>query len=169
MSATANAYSYSQFSSPRQSDGDPLHRQRELRDAWLTRHKITLDNALTLTDAGVNAFRGGHRQNPDRHALPAFVRLVDGGKVSKGSYLIVEALYRLSREHIRPALSLLLHLIESGIRVVQLLPSEVVYDESVEPMTLIIGIMELSRSHSESKMKSERIGAAWAKKNRTRP
>jgi hypothetical protein len=82
--------------------------------------------------------------------------------VPRGSYLIVESLDRLSREHIRPALTLLLNLIEAGVRVVQLLPAEAVYDDAAEPMTLMMAIMELSRGHSESKVKSERVTHSWA-------
>src|SRR5262249_10577250 len=98
------------------------------------------------------------------HALAAFLELVKQGRISKGSYLIVESLDRLSREHIRPALTLLLNLIDAGIRVVQLLPVEMIYDERVEPMTLMMAIMELSRGNSESQMKSERVGDAWRRK-----
>jgi DNA invertase Pin-like site-specific DNA recombinase len=72
----------------------------------------------------VSAFSGAHRSNFDRHALAAFLELVKAGRVPRGSYLIVESLDRLTREHIRPALTLLLNLIEAGVRVVQLLPVE---------------------------------------------
>src|SRR5262249_16335578 len=95
-----------------------------------------------------------------------FLRLVKDDLIPRGSFLILENLDRLSREHIRPALTLLLNLIEAGIRVVQLRPVEMVYDESVEPMTLMMAIMELSRGHSESELKSERVGAAWEEKRR---
>jgi hypothetical protein len=78
----------------------------------------------------------------------------------------VESLDRLSREHIRPALTLLLNLIDAGVRVVQLIPAEAVFGEDVEPMALMMAIMELSRGHSESRVKSERVGAAWREKKR---
>src|SRR5262249_16829687 len=105
-------------------------------------------------------------QNPDRNALAAFLELVKQGRVERGSFLIVESLDRLSREHIRPALTLLLNLIDAGIRIVQLLPVEAVYDEKVEPMALMMAIMELSRGPSESAMKSKRSGDAWAQKRK---
>src|SRR5262245_41808498 len=122
------AYSYLRFSSAKQADGDSVRRQTALRDAWVAKAGAVLDTTLTLKDEGVSAFTGGHRQNPDRHALAAFLELVRRGRVPRGSYLIVESLDRLSREHIRPALTLLLNLIDSGVRVVQLLPVEAVYD-----------------------------------------
>jgi DNA invertase Pin-like site-specific DNA recombinase len=160
------AFSYLRFSSANQADGDSIRRQTALRDAWVQKSGAVLDQSISLRDEGVSGFTGKHRGNPDRHALAAFLKLVEKGRVPRGSYLIVENLDRLTREHIRPALTLLLNLIEAGIRVVQLLPVEQVFDDQVEPMTLMMAIMELSRGHSESKLKSERIGAAWSQKRK---
>jgi DNA invertase Pin-like site-specific DNA recombinase len=162
----AMAYSYIRFSHPDQAKGDSLRRQTELRDAWLARNHVTLDTTLALEDKGVSGYTGEHRGNPDRHALAAFVALVKNGRIPRGSFLIVENLDRLSREDIIPALTMLLDLIQSGIRVVQLLPVEAVYDAHSNPMHLMMAIMELSRGHSESAMKSERVGRAWQDKKR---
>lgn len=162
MNTVAVAYSYLRFSSTQQSHGDSIRRQTELRDAWLAKHRVTLDTSISLRDEGKSAFTGEHRRNPDRHALAAFLQLVEKGRIPKGSYLIVENLDRLSREHIQPALILFLNLLQAGVRVVQLLPVEAVYDDKSESMNIMMAIMELSRGHSESVMKSERIGRAWA-------
>lgn len=163
------AYSYIRFSTPQQAQGDSLRRQTESAVEWCKGKGVTLDTSTTLHDLGRSAFLGEHRKNPDRNALAAFLKLVEQGKVPRGSFLLLESLDRLSREHIRPALTLLLQLIEAGIRVVQLIPVETIYDDSVEPMQLMMAIMELSRGHSESAVKSERIGAAWGdKKKRAR-
>jgi DNA invertase Pin-like site-specific DNA recombinase len=161
------AYSYLRFSHPDQAKGDSKRRQNALRDAWLKNHpEVQLDTSITLEDKGVSGFTGHHRDNPDRHALAAFLALVRQGRIRRGSYLVVESLDRLSREHIRPALTLLLNLIEAGVKIVQLLPAEAVYDEGVEAMKLMMAIMELSRGHSESQMKSERVGSAWQDKKK---
>jgi DNA invertase Pin-like site-specific DNA recombinase len=170
MAATPNsdkihtAYSYIRFSTPEQMKGDSLRRQTEAAAAWCDRHGVHLDTATTLHDLGRSAFTGSHRKNPDRHALAAFLKLVEQGRVPRGSYLVIENLDRLSREHIRPALTLLLNLIEAGVRVVQLKPVEQVYDEDVEPMALMMAIMELSRGHGESARKSDTNGAKWQEK-----
>src|SRR5262245_758243 len=141
----ALAYSYLRFSHPDQAKGDSQRRQTELRDTWLARHPtIQLETSLTLEDKGVSGFTGQHRDNPAGNALAAFVSLVKKGRIAQGSYLIVENLDRLSREDIIPALSLLLDLISSGIRVVQLLPAESVYDAKSNPMQIMQAIMELS-------------------------
>jgi DNA invertase Pin-like site-specific DNA recombinase len=160
------AFSYIRFSHPDQAKGDSLRRQTDAAQDWCRRHGARLDIATTFRDLGKSAFLGKHRKNPDRHALAAFLKLVEAGKVPRGSFLIIENLDRLSREHIRPALTLLLDLIEAGIRVIQLKPVEQVFDEDVEPMQLMMAIMELSRGHSESAIKSERVGSAWARKKR---
>jgi DNA invertase Pin-like site-specific DNA recombinase len=160
------AYSYLRFSHPDQAKGDSLRRQTDLRDAWLARNHIALDTSLTLEDKGVSGYTGEHRSNPDRHALAAFLYAVEHMRVARGSYLIVENLDRLSREDILPALTLVLNLIQSGVRIVQLLPVEMVYDAKANPMQVMMMIMELSRGHSESAMKSERVGAAWQQKKR---
>jgi DNA invertase Pin-like site-specific DNA recombinase len=161
------AYSYVRFSTADQMRGNSLQRQTEAAADWCARHNVTLDTSLTLHDLGRSGYTGAHRKNPDRHALALFLKLSEDGpgrRVPRGSYLVVENLDRLSREHVRPALTLLLNLIEAGIRIVQLKPVEQVFDEDVEPMALMMAIMELSRGHSESAMKSERNGKAWQAK-----
>lgn len=158
------AYSYLRFSSPQQASGDSIRRQVEKTEDWCHRNKVQLDQSMSLRDEGVSAYKGKHRENPDTHALASFVNAVRSGRVQPGSFLVVESLDRLSREKIRPALTLLLNLIEAGVKVVQLMPVEMVFDEDVEPMQLMMAVMELNRGHSESAVKSERVGAAWAKK-----
>lgn len=159
---TPVAYSYQRFSSPEQAKGDSLRRQTQLRDAWIQRHGVTLDD--TIRDEGISGFSGKHRN--DTAALGRFLRLVERGDIAKGSYLIVESLDRLSREHVQEALRLLLNLTAKGIRIVQLLPVEIVYDDKSDTTPLLMAVMELSRGHSESLMKSERVGGAWREKKR---
>lgn len=160
------AFSYVRFSTVEQRKGDSLRRQTEDAASWCERNGMKLDESITLHDLGKSAFTGKHRLNPDRNALASFLKLVEAGKVPEGSFLILESLDRLTREHIRPALTLLLNLIEAGVRVVQLKPVEMIYDEAVEPMQLMMALMELSRGHSESKVKSQRVGDAWSDKRR---
>jgi DNA invertase Pin-like site-specific DNA recombinase len=158
------AYSYLRFSHPTQAEGDSIRRQTELRDGWLARNNVSLNTDLVLEDRAASAFRGAHRKDADRHALAAFLDLVRQGRIPKGSYLIVENLDRLSREGGWPALTLLGSLIEADIRVVQLLPFEMVYDNTGGIPQLMSAIMEFGRGNSESKMKSERVGRAWKQK-----
>jgi DNA invertase Pin-like site-specific DNA recombinase len=158
------AFSYIRFSTPEQRKGHSLERQIQAAKDWCDKHEVALDNSRSWHDLGKSAFLGDHRKNPDRHALAAFLRLVEEDKIPRGSYLIIESLDRLTREHVRAGLMLCLNLIEKGIKIVQLSPSELVYDDRSDEMSLMLAIVELSRGHRESKRKSELIGPAWRKK-----
>jgi DNA invertase Pin-like site-specific DNA recombinase len=166
MKTAPLAYSYVRFSTREQREGDSLRRQTEAAEAWCKRHGVRLDTSTTLHDLGKSAFTGEHRKNADRHALAGFLRLVESGKVPRGSYLVIENLDRLSREHIQPALLLALNLLQAGVRIVQLKPAEMVFDDKSDTLPVMMMMMELSRGHGESAIKSERVGKAWAEKKR---
>jgi DNA invertase Pin-like site-specific DNA recombinase len=162
----AVAYSYVRFSTREQLKGDSLRRQKKATADWCQKNGVKLDTSITLHDLGKSAFLGDHKKNPDRHALAAFLKMVQDGKVPRGSYLIVESLDRLTREHVRAALMLCLGLIEAGVRIVQLSPSELVYDETADVPAIMLMLVELSRGHGESKRKSDLSGPAWAEKKK---
>lgn len=166
MSDKPVAWSYIRFSHPEQAKGDSLRRQAEAAAVWCERNGVSLDTSLSLRDLGKSAYLGEHRKNPDRHALAAFLKLVEDGKVPRGSYLVIENLDRLSREHIQPALLLTLNLLQAGVRIVQLKPAEMIFDDKSDTMPVMMMMMELSRGHSESAMKSERVGAAWSERKK---
>src|SRR4051812_32559267 len=97
------AFSYIRFSSERQKWGHSLKRQTEAAAAWCARNGVQLDTSRTWHDLGTSAFTGKHRDNPDRHALAAFLEMVEKDKTGslRGSYLIIESLDRLTREHVK--------------------------------------------------------------------
>src|SRR5262249_23694609 len=131
----------------------------------LERHPdVPLDKSLTLRDCGKSAFTGTHRQNPDRHALALFLKMVETGRIARGSYLLIENLDRLSREDEVPACHLLTSILMAGIVVVQLSPYEMTLTEKSNGWELMRAVMELSRGHGESKIKSERVTAAWTQR-----
>src|SRR5262249_56285803 len=84
--------------------------------------------------------------------------------VPLGSHPLIETRVRPSREHIQPALLLALNLLQAGVRIVQLKPSEIVFDDKSDTLPVMMMMVELSRGHSESAMKSERVGSAWREK-----
>lgn len=166
--STPIAYSYVRFSHPSQAEGDSLRRQSTGAAEWCKANGVRLDTSLTLRDLGVSAFRGKHRDNPEKHALAAFLKLAERGRVPKGSYLIIENLDRLSREHERAALRLWMDILDAGVNIVQLNPETIFRHEheNSDMFDVMRAIMELSRGHSESARKSERVGAAWAERRR---
>jgi len=144
------AYSYVRFSAKEQERGDSLRRQTDLRDAWLARHpEVQLDDSLKLQDLGVSAFRGKHRSG-DAFALGQFVKLVETGRVAKGSFLLVENLDRLSREDELTATHLFTGLILAGVRIVQLEP-EAIFDRSADQLQIMRLVLEVGRAHAEKR------------------
>jgi DNA invertase Pin-like site-specific DNA recombinase len=154
------AYSYVRFSTPEQRHGDSLRRQTEAAAAWCERNHVKLDTSTTLHDLGRSAFKGKHRD--DKAALGGFLKLVEAGKVPRGSFLVIENLDRLSREEVVPATHLLTGILVAGVRVVQLSPTELVLTDKSDPFDVMRAVMELSRGHGESAIKSERVTKAWA-------
>jgi DNA invertase Pin-like site-specific DNA recombinase len=160
------AYSYVRFSHPDQAKGDSLRRQTQAAAEWCQQNGVHLDTSTTLRDLGKSAYLGEHRKNPDRHALAAFLKLVEAGKVPRGSYLIIENLDRLSREEERAALRLWMDILDAGVNIVQLKPETVFRHEKSDMFDIMRAVMELSRGHGESAIKSERLSQAWAEKKR---
>src|SRR5262249_46671327 len=162
------AYSYIRFSNPEQAKGDSLRRQTEDTEAWCQRNGIPLDASLTLRDLGVSAFRGRHREG-DKYCLAQFLKLVNQGRIARGSYLVIENLDRLSREDERTALRLWMDILDAGINIVQLHPETVFRHEKSDLMDVMRAVIELARGHSESARKAERQSAVWVKRGRSPP
>jgi DNA invertase Pin-like site-specific DNA recombinase len=158
------AFSYIRFSDPQQQKGDSLRRQVDATATWCERNGVALDTSLTLRDLGKSAFRGAHRS--DKAALGLFLKAINQGKVPKGSYLVLENLDRLSREEEVPACHLLTSILMAGVKVVQLFPSEMLLTEQSNGWELMRAVMELSRGHGESKLKSKRVGERWEEKRK---
>jgi DNA invertase Pin-like site-specific DNA recombinase len=162
---TPAAYSYIRFSSPEQAEGDSLRRQTQKTADWCEKTGVYLDTSLTLRDLGVSAFKGRHHRN-DKHALAQFLKLVERGRIPKGSYLVIENLDRLSREDERSALRLWMDILDAGINIVQLFPETVFRHEKSDMVDIMRAIIELSRGHSESAIKSERVASSWQERRR---
>jgi DNA invertase Pin-like site-specific DNA recombinase len=159
----ATAYSYIRFSSPKQAAGDSLRRQTEATAAWCAREGVTLDNEVSLRDLGKSAFR---RKDFPCYALAEFLQRAEQGRIAKGSYLVLENLDRLSREDERTALELWMRILGLGINIVQLFPETVFRHDKTDMLDVMRAIIELSRGHRESALKSERLAQCWERKRR---
>jgi DNA invertase Pin-like site-specific DNA recombinase len=155
------AYSYIRFSSPEQAKGDSLRRQLDGARAWCASRGLTLDESLR--DLGVSAYRGSHRATG---ALRSFLDLVERGQVARGSYLVVESLDRLSREAVLDAAARLLDLVRAGVIVVTLADGQEYSEERLRAdwTPLVVSITIMARAHEESRLKGERVAAAWSRK-----
>jgi DNA invertase Pin-like site-specific DNA recombinase len=101
--------------------------------------------------------------------LGRFLALVDAGKVTPGSVLIVESIDRLSREDVMTALPRFVDLLNKGIDVVTLGSNPQRYNAqqiNANPYLLFGSLIEMARANQESRIKGERVGAAWSRKKR---
>lgn len=166
LQVAPKAYSYTRFSTLEQVKGDSLRRQTELAENYAANHSFVLDDSLKLHDLGRSAYFGEHRS--DRAALGQFLKLVEAGKIEKGSILLVESLDRLSREEITKAVTLFLLIINNGIKIVTLSDNREYTEETVNTNVgdLFFSLILMSRAHEESSIKSMRISKAWENKRK---
>jgi DNA invertase Pin-like site-specific DNA recombinase len=161
------AYSYIRFSSEKQAKGDSIRRQKDLATEYIERNPdlgLELDTSLHLTDEGLSAYKGVAQS---KGSLGVFIRLVEDGKIEKGSYLLVESLDRLSRQTPRKALAQLGTLMDEGIVVVTLNDNKSYTSATIDDdngMSLLFAIMLMSRAHEESAIKAKRVSSAWRQK-----
>ncbi|WP_159349967.1 recombinase family protein [Roseomonas harenae] len=155
------AYSYLRFSNPEQAKGNSIRRQMELAAAYAAEQGWELDHSLK--DEGLSAYKGHH---VSKGAFGAFLREVEGGRVPRGSVLIVESLDRISRAHPLDALTQFQALLKAGIEIVTLTDRRLYSWETVrdQPLLLMGSLMVMSRANEESETKSRRICDAWANK-----
>ena len=157
------AYSYIRFSSPEQAKGDSYRRQREAAEQYCLANGLELVSSrdYLFFDKGRSAFRAKHLD--DTGELARFLGYVEDGTVPSGSTLIVESLDRLSRERVKDALPRFLDLLNKGIRVYTSADGKL-YTSDYNELDLIISIVHMSRAHSESSLKGERVSKAWKNK-----
>ena len=128
--------------------------------SYAARKGLVLDTALTFHDLGVSAFKG---VNAESGRLADFLEAVKAGMVPQGSFLLVEALDRLSRLTPRKALRVLEDIVDSGVTVVTLNDERAYTTESLEkdPIDLLVAIMLFMRANEESATKARRLAASW--------
>lgn len=160
------AYSYLRFSTPEQQKGDSFRRQSSMATNYAARKGLSLDTSLTFHDLGVSAYKG---INAETGRLADFLEAVKAGLVPQGSFLLVEALDRLSRLTPRKALRVLEDIVDSGVTVVTLNDEKAYTTESLEkdPIDLLVAIMLFMRANEESATKARRLSASWEGKRLT--
>ena len=154
------AVDYGRFSNTVQELGDSKRRQKSLADAWATRTGIPID--LRLSDEGVSGRLVARREDADSYDLARFLKCIESGRVQPGDYLLLENFDRLSREQEVPAASLLLNILNAGVKVVQLAPYELELTAKSDMFSIFRAVMELSRGHGESERKHQLCAASYA-------
>lgn len=152
------AYSYSRFSSDAQRQGTSIQRQQSLAIDWCKDNDVELSDE-SFADEAVSGFKGANR---DFGALGNFIAKVKSGEIEKGSYLILEHLDRLTRDHPWRAAELLQELVRLGLVVITLRPEPKKYDHSSKALDLLQAILYMDNAHSESVNKSNYGKKTWA-------
>jgi DNA invertase Pin-like site-specific DNA recombinase len=155
------AYSYLRMSTDLQLKGDSRRRQLEASTAYAAAENLDLADDAQLEDIGVSAFKGANVRDG---ALGRFLNAVNAGAVKPGSYLLVESLDRLSREDLLPAHSLFLSIVKAGINLVTLADQRVYRAGETNLVDMITSLVIMSRAHEESRIKGQRVAAAWKNK-----
>ncbi|GAB3372187.1 recombinase family protein [Massilia agri] len=146
---------YARFSSARQAKGTSLERQVRNAQKWCQERGFVLDD-LTLQDTGISAWTGANKR---RGKLGLLLDLIEAGKVEAGTYLLVEAFDRLTREELTDAVGLITKLLEAGLIIVTLTDGIEWTKESMnsQKMDFMMSVLLLSRGHEESLMKAKRL------------
>jgi DNA invertase Pin-like site-specific DNA recombinase len=162
------AYSYKRFSSDAQEGNDSIRRQTAAASRYIEENPelgLVLDTTLSLTDAGVSAYKGKNLSKAG--ALGMFMEAVRDGLIQPGSWLLLESLDRFTRQSPRIAAFELLDLINRGIVVVTL-HNGTVYraddfsDSGMDGVVSLIGaLIAMQGNFQEQVTKGKRVAAAW--------
>lgn len=155
------AYSYLRFSSGRQAEGSSLDRQISKAKAYAAKHGLELDTTLR-PDAAVSGYTG---KNRTKGSLSEFLAMVEGGRIARGSYLLVEKMDRLSREGLVRAAHQLLSLALGGVKVVTI-NDEMVFDENADLAAVMHATMKMSAANDYSASLADRV--SWGHKEAKR-
>lgn len=159
------AYSYIRFSTPEQALGDSERRQLEDAERWAKDKGVTLDK--THADRGRSGFKGTNRK---KGSLGIFLKKIAAGTIPRGSYLVVEDLDRLSREHPFDSIGLIRRIVSAGVTIAVLKNNEEYSEESLRNdlsgMKMMSLVFELGRASGESARKSTLGTKNWAEKRK---
>jgi DNA invertase Pin-like site-specific DNA recombinase len=162
------AFSYIRFSTPEQALGDSERRQLDAAENWAKSKELTLDS--THTDRGRSGFKGTNRK---KGALGDFLKKIAAREIPRGSYLVVEDLDRLSREHPFDSIGLIKKILSAGV-IITVLKNESYWEEYSEEsiredlsgMKMMGLVFELGRASGESARKSRLGTKNWAEKRK---
>ena len=145
---------YCRFSSARQAKGNSLERQEQNAQAWCDKRGWKLFDSLN--DLGLSAWTGANKK---RGRLGELLEKLEAGDIVPGTYLLVEALDRLTREEITNAVSLITRLLDAGLVIVTLTDGKEWTKEGMNAHNIdfLMSVLLLSRGYEESLQKASRL------------
>ncbi|WP_180798114.1 recombinase family protein, partial [Vibrio parahaemolyticus] len=158
MRTTPKIYNYARVSTTKQTKGVGLETQQQRSVLEELAHKYELPiHDENFVDEGLSAYHGKHKDG----TLGRVLSLIESGKISSGSILVVFSLDRLSRETVNIAMEQLLSIINREVRVYTHIDDKM-FDAASSNLTadLIVSLITMERANEESAVKSKRIIAA---------
>ena len=158
------AFTYIRFSSSVQSKGDSVDRQNEYIEKWLKNHpKVELSD-LRFIDKGRSAYKKTHL----KYDLGKLLKAVEDGTIPKGSYILVEAIDRLSRMDELTLISIVSNIINKGVTLVTLSDDTEYSLETLKQNQGLVFMLagKAQQAFAYSDTLSKRMKSVWDNKNK---
>lgn len=152
-------YSYVRFSDEKQAAGSSFARQTGYAEAFAKRKGLKLNEDLKMFDAGLSAFHATHLKHGK---FGLFMQAIKLGRVTPGSFLVVEDFDRLSRRSPMEALRQMQDIIEAGVTLA-IATTNIEYSAAslhVDPTALFLVLSKMITANQESAGKQRRVTAA---------
>lgn len=153
------AISYLRFSSSKQKKGASYDRQLEATENYCAQNNLILIDKIE--DKGISGWNEDNLE--ETAALGKLIKLIDLGKIKKGTTLIVENLDRITRANLTKAVNLITTILLSGVDIVTTMDGKR-YCQASDQVDIMFAIFYLTRGNEESETKSKRVKQAWVKK-----
>ncbi|WP_010485301.1 recombinase family protein [Pseudomonas sp. S9] len=150
------AYSYSRWSSERQSAGDSHRRKAATAQRWLEAHP-EYELVDTIIDKGVSAFKG--KNLSEGSALGTFIQAVKDGKIPTGSVLLLDSWDRFSRQPFQKSQAEMAEILNHGVDIAVASLNQII-TSGYSPAELFVATSELDRAHRESAERGRKVKAA---------
>ncbi|HEH9415370.1 TPA: recombinase family protein [Aeromonas salmonicida] len=155
---------YSRFSSSQQAVGDSLRRQEELAQKFCTREGLELIDSQ-FQDLGFS----GWKQHVKREGLESLLMAVENGTIPSGTWILVEATDRLSRQGWDHVVSLVKSLVSTGCTFVTLDNNQIYTNNNIQDLMSALPLMiSADLAFKESQRKSQLLRAAKTNKRTER-
>ena len=155
----ARLISYLRMSTSEQLKGFSLERQRKLIADFALRYGLSLDESHAIEDIGRSSFS----DDAEQKQLARFFTDLEAGKFAPGDVFALENIDRLTRRGPIDAIFKVNTILSKGLKLAIISTNEQkIIDDINDVFTIINLSIDASRSHSESKNKSNKGLKNWA-------
>ena len=155
----ARLISYLRMSTSEQLKGFSLERQRKLIADFALRNGLSLDESHAIEDIGRSSFS----DDAEQKQLARFFLDLEAGKFSPGDVFALENIDRLTRRGPIDAILKINTILSKGLKLAIISTNEQKIIEDINDASTIITLsIDATRSHGESKNKSDKGLKNWA-------